>query len=81
MKQWNILFAIGAAVYVFGGIVFILGVDSNAETWGRASSHSDSMVQKSKCDYQFEKSSSTNQVNIDINNNHCSENANTALHR
>ena len=80
MKQWNILFGIGAAVYTFGGIVFLLGVNANVETWGRAPDNLDSMkvVEKSKCDYEGEKSANTNQVSIDINNN-CTGHANTAF--
>lgn len=35
MQQWNILFWIGAAIYVFGAVVFVLGVNSNPEKWGQ----------------------------------------------
>ncbi|KAH9529084.1 hypothetical protein DERF_002994 [Dermatophagoides farinae] len=38
MKQWSILFWIGAGIYVIGSIVFILFVDAKPESWGKQQS-------------------------------------------
>lgn len=71
MKQWNILFFIGAAIYTFGAIVFIFCVNSEPEKWGRSLSvnNQESTVDKSKSEFDCAKSGSISQVNIDINNN------------
>lgn len=36
MTQWNILFWVGASLYTLGGFVFLFGVDTKEEKWGRA---------------------------------------------
>lgn len=72
MKQWNIFFGIGAAIYVFGGVVFIFGTNSNVEKWGRAPvirKGNSSVVVEDKSERDYSRSSNTYQVAIDVNNN------------
>lgn len=89
MRQWNILFGIGAAIYAFGAVVFLFGVNSEPEKWGRAlsmSSGNNQQQQESTSEKEqqqttknnFEKSDSVSisqqVVNTDLNNNNTTEN-------
>ena len=36
MASWSIVFYITSAIYIFGGIIFVVFVSAKPEPWGRA---------------------------------------------
>ncbi|OTF79875.1 sialin-like protein [Euroglyphus maynei] len=54
MKQWSILFWIGAGIYLIGSLVFLLFVDSKPESWGKQQQQQQPLDSNSKSNHHHQ---------------------------